>query len=343
MAHIRLKEVAAEAGVSISTAAAALRGESIVAPPTRKRVEKAAKKLRYRKNSAAAALSSLENRKSQKAVSVVWLTAIPDIEKAPHQQVRTSIRWARETAEELGLLFEDRNISSRAEGRRILKELENRGVDGIIWSRCQIAPFPKLPKNRFCVVSTDQTSLQEGFDVVRRNYFRCTLNLLIRIQKMGYRRIGICLREHTPIHPDDEARYGASETFRKLYVHQKDRIPILRLAYGKPREAEILNTWRKKYHPEVIVSSNREEMNLLERSGLKIPKDLSYVAFHVRKKEQGLLAGLQINAELIPVYAVRALVEKIQHGKRAGSTAPRETVISPPYLPGSSCPFSEKT
>ncbi len=338
MSKIRLKEVAAAAGVSISTAAAALREESIVKQSTRDRVQRVAKELGYRKNTAAAMLSSMENRSQQKALLVAWVSALPYLDEKPPIETLQIPRLGRQSAEELGLFFEYRNIRQAEDAKRIFRELDARGCDGIVWGRCILEDIPDLPWHRFSVVSTEQSNLHKGFDIIRSNYFRSMLNLLMQLKQSGYKRIGVWLREHMPRHPDDEARYGGAAAFNTMYVDQNDRVPVLARLYNQTDDQACLLEWYQRHRPDVIVGFNHHDYKLALQAGIDIPGSSAFVALHVRQANTGELAGLKHNDEIIPRDAIRTLMEKMRHGIRGTSQYPRETVIASPFVTGSSCP-----
>lgn len=342
MSVVRLKEVAAAAGVSISTAAAALREEGVVKAATRAKVEAAARRLGYRKNTAAALMSSRRTRTNQKAAFAMWLTAYPGVHGAvPPWEL--AVRHARLAAEEAGLIFDHLNIGSASEARVVLRQVRARGCDGVVWGRCRLDGLPAFPWEEFCVVSTEQARAAEGFDVVRSNFFRNTVNLLVQLRSAGYERIGVCLREHTPRHPDDEARYGGTVAFLDLHVAPQNRIPPLVVHYRLGETTERIKEWVLQYKPDVVVGSNQEEYRDLLKAGFEIPRHFSYVALHVAAAQSGFIAGLQLNEELVPRVAIGALLEKMRHTHRGLSPHPRETLVNPPYLPGLSCPTPRPT
>ena len=331
--------VAAEAGVSLATASAAMRGLDIVKPSTREKVEAAALKLDYQRNSAAAVLSSLRNRRSQKQAFIVWLSAY-----APSEQVGidwdAGPRYATEEAQRLGLQFAAYNIDHPDEALRIMREIDACGCDGIVWgtSAYATAELPAMPWNRFSVVSTDEGRLKEGFDAVLANQFRSTLGLLRRVRQAGFKRIGICLREHAVLHSDDEVRYGAAAAFQLYDQAGEELIPIIRIQHDAPEAAALLVPWAREHKPDVVLGFGTEEIRILEEGGFRIPEDFSYVCLHVSEPVQGVLAGRKHNKEVVAEFAVRVLMEKMRHGIRGLSLHPQETEIIPPVMAGTSCP-----
>jgi len=281
----------------------------------------------------------MENRSHQKSLLAVWLTALPAAPEHPPLAGNSVLMRAKDAADELGLFFEFRNIGQGSDAKRIFREIDARGCDGIVWGRCILQDLPKnLPWDRYSVVSTEQANVKLGFDVVGSNHFRSTYSTLIRLREHGYRRIGFLYREHVPRHPDDEARFGGYAAFSEFHTPVNDRVPPLRLPYRTPDIPDRIQSWVRKNRIEVVVGFNVEEYKLLKTLGLKIPEDLAFAALHVCKPEQGMLAGLQHNEELIPRQAMIALTEKMRHRMKGFSHAAREILISPPFIPGESCP-----
>jgi len=332
MSMIRLKEVAAEAGVSISTASSALRGLHIVRPGTKERVEAAARKLGYQKNSAAAVLSSLQNRDSQKAVLIAWLTADESTLSA------SSKAGARAAAEGDGVRIEFHHVNKPKELASVMRILTARGCDGVVLGRGMSTVVDNATWAGFSVVSIEESLFEEGFDVVRSSLFRSTLEILRQIKDAGYQRIGICLREHAPQHPDDEARLGAVMAFQTYNLKSSDRIPLKRIPFAQSSPERLLVDWVRKYTPDVVLSFSGAELWYLRAGEFSVPDDLAYVALHVKLTERGLLAGYQENLEVYPKYAVQILLEKIRHGIRGLSSHPKQTLVLPPLFPGASCP-----
>jgi LacI family transcriptional regulator len=332
MSLVRLKEVAALAGVSIATASGALNGETRVKPSTRARVQAVAVQLNYRKNSAAAVMGSKKEPHEVRQAFLVWLTALKNVYSFDY------LEFAAMEAERMGLQFDHINIHDPRDALRVFRQLEARGCDGIIWGKSGLKGLPPIPWERFSVISSENHPMSEGFDVVRANHFFGTLELLRRVRAAGYRRIGICLCEHTPRIVDDDFRLGAACAFQSSDLMSKERIPILRISFGMAAADAKLVPWVKRYRPDVVVGFNGEQYLYLERHGFSIPEDFAYVALHADIVSNGILAGRQCNTEIVLRQAVRILLEKVRRKNRGLSEHPQETLITPPLLAGASCP-----
>ena len=337
MSNIRLKEVAAGAGVSVATASAALRGEPSVKAATRQRVEAVAEKLGYRKHSAASVLSSLRQRDHQKSAFMAWLTVF-DSANEIRSKWKMFVAPAVAAAQRLGVRFEHHVATGFGEVDRLLCELDARGCDGIVLGDGFYPEIGSLPVHRFSVISIHEGWFARGMDVVRTDQFRSTLMLLRRVQASGARRIGVCMRRHEHMHPDDETRLGAAAYFQNYEVAAKDRLPDLCLPLNQPDAINRFDHWMERYRPEAVVGFNVQEYDYLRWLGYAVPGDVAYAALHVDALERGTLAGCQHNKELVSEYAVRVLYGKICHDIRSLSVHPQETVVVPPILAGASCP-----
>lgn len=196
-----LRDVAARAKVSVSTASLALRNSSGVSKETRKKVQDAAQKLRYQVHPHVSALLSANRRgrQSKRDEVLVYLFAhgIPD-QLAPFDEIM-QVPWgphrrynaAKAEAESRGyrvdyMDYHDPDIPQE----RLAKILVNRGIQGILLD----AP-PQVMLNRpmnlapFYVVSfQEQTEFRAH--LFSNNSFHNSLLLTCKLWERGYRRIG---------------------------------------------------------------------------------------------------------------------------------------------------------
>lgn len=337
--NMTVKDVAAKAGVSVSTAAAALRGDPCVKPTTAENIMRAAEELGYRRNSAAAAMASLNVRSRQKQAKIAILTGFaPDLPTRPDTAYVLAPQHAKAEAERLGIQCEHINLERPDDLRRTLQSIEKRGCDGIILDS-RTSPLETVPEwQRFSIISTDYMKTLDHVDIVRVSQFRTTLKLLRRLQETGFRRIGFLHRKHSHLNSDDEERFGAFAVFDRYDVRPENRIPVLEVSFGDRNYESGVVDWFKTHRPEVIVGFSMTDSIILTKAGIAIPKTVSWVCLHVEEFNRGKMAGLQLNREIAPEYAVRLLMEKIRHGIRGFSIHPSETDVRQPLLAGASCP-----
>ncbi|MFC4052634.1 LacI family DNA-binding transcriptional regulator [Actinomadura syzygii] len=119
---VTLKDVAAAAGVSRSTASRALSGSSLIAPETRALVEDAARRLGYQPNRAASALRSRQSH-------LIGLV-VGNLVNASFHTIAEVVQ-RRAAAEDYQMMLSITDADPRRE-ENILRTLGEHGVDGVI-------------------------------------------------------------------------------------------------------------------------------------------------------------------------------------------------------------------
>jgi len=335
-ANITIHDVAEKAGVSFSTAAAALRGNARVAKSTAERVRKAAAALHYRRSEAASALASRRHPDSPKTFSICLLHFGDGAVKASVAQLM------QDESERTGLIFSTRSTPEGVASEAVARELEARGVEGLI--RVQ-SGNPKgkmiLPWERFCVVSIHRDHLEDGFDVIRQNDFYSTVSLLRKAKEMGYRRFGVWLAEQDEPTIDDQSRLAGALLFREQQPDCKVSIKRRKFSEtnerGFPEIARQMKAWLGKEKPEVMIGFNATDYHLLKTAGFTIPDEIAFAQLHTFDDELGL-AGNQAFHSTAPAAAVRLLLTKLRAGERGLSPTPRETVLTPRFISGWTLP-----
>lgn len=336
MASITIKEVASAAGVSFSTAAAALRGDGWVKASTRERVRLAAEQLGYTRSTYAAMLSSTATAQERRINPAVgWLTAFDQ----PGETVASMagrLRQARAEAVRRGWFFHQADVKSEAELVRVAREWRAIGVDAVVLGFTRPLNRPMLfPWEEFVTISTETIRLEEGFDVVRPAHFRSVLELLREMRGRGYRRIGIWLREHKERVIDDDVRLGACTAFQSHDQKASERIPMLRTDFAA--SLDPLERWLRRHRPEAVMASLGSDIRLIEQAGLQVPRDLGFAALHVGNAATRI-TGVMERSLLAPDAAFEFLEQKLRSGVRGLSSAPKEVIYHTPIVEGRTLP-----
>jgi len=333
---ITVKQVAESADVSFSTAAAALRGDAWVRETTRQRVLKWAQTLGYRRHPAASILGSRRHldEHSAKPIAVGWLTGT----KA--SGILRKLRHAEALAKSRGWIFHHHDLNSIDEASVLAEKWEALGIDGIILGRThQLEGILPFPWERFTVISTELQRLKEGFDVVRPSQFKAVLGLLRTVRSRGYRRIGLWLRQHAPILPEDETRLAAAMLFQNEDLSARTRLPILRTSFVFDDYASKLRKWLERHQPDVLVGFHSHDLWMLQDFfGLKIPDDLPFAALHVGWEERSQVAGILDREFTMPEAVYPILERKLRSGFRGLSEHPQESVFDAAFSDGPSLP-----
>lgn len=336
--NITVVDVARAAKVSASTAAGALRNAPSVNPSTRDRVKAIAAKLGYRPNMAASVLAARRARGTG-AISLAYLTHFP------HGRGLKAFTTAQELARlctERGWIFAHHNLTDVAEVPALARQLEARGVEVVILgASAESRLHTTFPWDRFVCLCDQRDRVDDGFDVVRPNYFGCVENLLHGLRLAGFKRIGFFHLNHDSPLQDDLARLTACLAFNET-VRPSERASILKSTFrsalcGRAFQTR-LRAWLKAEKPDVVVGTNNycyAALETLSRGGFR-PASVPFVALIVTESERTRVAGLHdARVAVAPLLLSRAL-EKLRLGQRGLSAAPLETVFRTEFLPGES-------
>lgn len=341
---VGVRDVAAAAGFSFSTVAAALRGEAWVKAPTKAKVEEAAERLGYRRDAAASILASRRGHRDPRGVSVVYLTAMFG-RRAPGDFARR-LPGLGEAARALGLHFERIELRDAQHACAVHRRLLATGVEGVILGPIDAEVFFGLfSVEPFALVGDSRGVVLHGVDAVRVNHFTAMQRLLHRLAERGYRRVGVILRCHREYHADDYARYGAVMAFRDM-VGSFEALEVLRWPFyrGQPEpgrqhmeEVQELDRWQQAQRFDVIVGFDEGEERLVAEACPDDPKRRpDYAAMLVRPAMRGRVAGVAYDQDVLVEPMLHRLLEKIRVRGVGISEHPVETVVDLPFLDGTS-------
>lgn len=340
---VGVREVAVEAGVSFSTAAAALRGETWVKAPTRARVEAAAAKLGYRRDAAASILASRRGHRVVEGLSVVYLAT--SFERSFPGTFALRLPGLVEAAKARGLRLERIDLRDAEQARQLERRLIATGVDGVILGPIEPeAFFRAFSVKEFAVIGDSRGLVLHGVDTVRANHFTALQRLLLAVAKRGYRRVGVILRCHRETHADDFARYGALAAYRDL-VGGLEVLEVLRWPFHRSEcqgeqqaalEAQEFDRWQRKHRFDVVVGFDEGEERFVRAAWADGANAPDYVAMLVRASMRGRLAGIAYDQEAVVGPLLDRLLEKIRARQLGLAASPVETVIDLPFLEGAS-------
>jgi LacI family transcriptional regulator len=338
-----VREVAAAAGVSFSTAAAALRGEAWVKAGTRAKVGAVAARLGYRRDPAASILASRRAQGAARSVSVVYISAMFGA-PAPGRFERR-LRNLGKHAKARGLQFERIELRDAAHARQVERRLIATGVEGVILGPVDPVPFfAGFAVGEFTLVADNRGLALHGVDAVRANHFAAVQRLLHRLMERGYQRVGVILRCHLVAHADDYARYGGVMAFRDM-VAGLDILEVVRWPFyqmdstaecQRKKELSELDRWQRKHRFDVIVGFDESERLMVDAACSERRHRPDYAAMAVRSEQRGRLAGIAHDQDALLEPMLNRLLEKVRGRQRGLSVSPVETVIDLPFLDGTS-------
>jgi len=305
--RVTMREVAAEAGVSIATASRALAESGRVNPEMAQRVLLASEKLGYRANRVARAL--------RQQVSQVVGLVVPDLTNPFFPKVVQEIE-GRLRREGLGLILADAR-DEVAEEAELVRELLDHGVDGLLISVCdRIASrhTVRMATTQVPTVQVDRLAVasQHFVGVDQRD---AIAQVVQHLHDTGRSRLAFVGSS-----PKISAAAERIEAFRELTGAPAKLIEIgdFSVAWGRDAARRFLT---HRPVPEAIVCANDltavGALQALHEAGLRVPEDVAVTGF-----DDTLIASISSP----PLTTVRQPVQEL--GRIAAATL-RATIADP--------------
>ncbi len=312
-----LREIAAKAGVSHTTVSLALRGDRRLLPATRRRVEKIARQLGYRRDAALGALMAklrtMRTRPAQAALGFItaWPTRHGWSEAANHRRFHAG---AASRARELGYALDDFWLAEPGmTAGRMTRILLARGIRGLV---LQSLPHPRgriaLGWRHFAAVTKGVTIARPALHRVISAHYDDVRLVAAELARRGYRRPGLVLG--TELNDRVDCAWLAG-----LHVHQRalprgDRVPPLIL--GARQGERVFAHWFARHRPDAVLFSDQPVPRWVAALGRRVPAEVGLVHLDW-SPELAPLAGLDSDPEAIGRAAIDLLVGQL-HAQEYG-------------------------
>lgn len=338
--RVSLRDVARAVGVSHVTVSLALRGDARISAARRTEITRAAEKLGYRPDPMLASLAAYRTSKHGVGISstLAWINQWPDPRDLRRlHEFDAFWRGAREAAGKLGYRLEEFALAADVSSDRLQRILTARGVRGIL-----IPPHPHglaLPRfdwAAFSLVRLGTSVKHPRAHVVSSDQSNCAQLAFDRIRERGYRRIGFVTSR----------RYDRDTGghFRAGYLSAQDAAPpsgrplsaLFLAEESTPADHDLLIRWLKKEKPDAVIASHPRLRTLLQKAGVRVPRDLAAAALSVL--DGNFDAGVDQNAVEIGQVAVRTLAGLIQQNERGVPEFCRRVLVEGRWIDGPSLP-----
>jgi len=340
-ARVTMQDVARAASVHQTTVSLALRNDPRLPEATRKKICAVAERLGYRPDPVLAALNFY--RASRHAVkappTMAFLLNFTDSEEMaadyPH---RTFLEGARRQAEQLGsrldVFYVGHNVD---EGKRMERILRARGISGVI-----LAAFTDktiefhLDWKHFSAVLIESRQLGLSLHTISNHQQSAAREAVRRLRELGYRRIGLAVGEREEIYLKNA--FTAGYYVEVAQWPDLEHLPPLLLPLETEAELSTkLGQWVRQHSIEAVVSNWSSVPRLLQRDGLRVPRDVVVAALDLTP-DDGPSAGVRQNHSLVGERAVEQLAGLMRSHVRGLVPAPNLTLIEGEWVDGPGVP-----
>ncbi len=320
--RVTLKDVAAEAGVHVSTAWRALSNETYVSAEKRKLIREVADRLGYSPDPMLSAFSSY--RRSQRPPAyrstLAWINNYAvrkECTEAPH--MRAYFEGARSYAESKGFKLEEFWLQEKGmTPKRARDVLLARNIRGLLF-----APQPSanthlsIDLNAFACVSIGYSLAEPHLHVTVNDQHSATLLCLKRLAQLGHRRIGMATVSDTL--KRTRHHFESPYLIFQNALPQTRRVPLFTIdgldvkTNTEPWRERFLQ-WRAAHQPTAIICTFSQAIGWLRDSGMRVPEDVSIATLSCM--QQPGWAGIDQQERTIGARAIELLISIFQAGER---------------------------
>lgn len=332
---VRLKDVAHEAGVSVSTVSKALHNSPLVPDEKKKRIQKIASRLGYIPNPMAVALRSRQSAGAFKGnlgfiVGHFMKNPLPlhktyqlvyegAEERCRRRGYSLECFWAYDpqyVGPKLGNVLQARNI----QGLLLLSIHENElqvDLSGFAVSYCSL------------LIQEYRGELSHPYATV--DVYNMARDAFRRASEAGFRKAGLVVEEGFDRSCHGAA--GAAALAAAPISKSLEIIPSL-ITSGSNRDENIME-WFRQYQPDVVISAlgNKEVSPIFRKNGIRVPEDVSCLSLTLISDETQE-AGYHWPHKNLGQAAVDLVVSAIAMGEIGETRQDRGTIVPARFTSG---------
>ncbi len=327
-------DIAKKLGVHPSTVSLALNNSSKISAATRRKIQKAAEEMGYRKNPYVSALMSARRQgktpQSPPVIAFITSSGTPDGWKEMHNAIEFHEGCA-DVAHSLGMRIEEFWLGDANLGAKRLDEiLYHRGIQGGIF----------LPTGEFrekmnhswehiACVSYGIYDIVPSMDRVKADHYGNMEKVLGLLAEKGFGRIGFAMDTAYP--------YKNHNRWLAAYLMHQQNQPRGRKMQPwvcPDPTYESFVQWLEKEKPDVIACMfSAKVKGWLERCGLGVPGDIGLATLGTAS-ESPSASGIIEDAATCGKLALEMLIERIHHNQPGSPAFPRYITVRGRWNPG---------
>ncbi len=337
--NVKLHDVAAKAGVSVSTASRCLTGAVTMAKTTQARVLSAADALGYRYNPLLGEVMRATRRGSPNTYlgTLAYITPFDDAEEW-RGTLTLCGHWSAARTRALSFGFgmaEFALTSQRMTSRRLGEILKARGIIGVL-----LAAFPKdpfeliLPWDHIATVPVGHMIHSPKLDCVVSDHTEAVLLAGRTLAARGYRRIGLALENY-----QNQITNRSWLTGYAALSNEHPGLASIPAFLPENISAQPFVSWVRDNRVDCVltVSTFRNVPNAMPRwlaeAGLSCPRDIGLASLDVTSATAGW-AGIDQSTDEIGKAAVDLVVSKVRAGDTGVPRVPRTLLVHSEWREG---------
>lgn len=331
--RVRLKDIAKNLGLEISTVAKAWRGHPAIARATRARVKAEAERIGYVPDPMLTSLSAYRSARRPRSyqATIGWLynyARETDMTRFSGYSTGSSefARGARDRAEQLGYKLEE----FFADGRkmklpRIADIFRARRIEGVVIApQAEVAAEMEFPWEEFSAVTIGFSLKRPRLHSVVNDHFETMLGLVGELQRRGCARIGLFLDR-----VDNERMERRFQSVIATYAGaMRGAIQIYDVA-----KAQAFLRWFEHGNFDGLITGSKLTIGWLKEAGWRIPEEVGVVHYALNSDDT-LLSGMHHNFRLIGAAAVDQVIAQLNRSDRGIPMTPMRLMVDSRWIEG---------
>ena len=327
-----MRDIAREAGVSVSAVSLALRNSPKVSEKRRAYIEKIARQMGYVKDGRISELMEYMRAKRSDRQMQKLGVVVPEISKSSlseHSNIDGLVSGiemqGRESGYEIDYFYlKDLNVTLK----RLRGILQSRGIQAIV-----LMPFRSgvgtldMDVSSFCVSTAGYSIIDPIPNRACPNHLQMMDELIEQACRLGYKRLGFVMTY--PRGGIGHKLFASSFLYYSTLIDESKRIPILPRRDISP---ENLKKWMDEHKPDAVISSGKV-YRILKGLGYQIPKDLGFASLDVSDYPHNA-SGVDHRYDLVGEEALKLVISDVIHNNRGLPKEPRIVLIDSHYCEG---------
>lgn len=339
-----LADIAAKAGVHVTTVSLALRDHPSIPPATRARIREVAKQLGYRRDPLLDALNfhRAKQIKHGRSVSSAFVVhaGTTRLFGGNHYQPLV-FAGAKAAAEAHGHSLEIFVVGrGHLAPARLNTILTARGITGILLSTFEIdIEQLDLDWAQFCAVKIECLHLKPDLDAVSNDQLQVARLAMQRLRALGYRRIGLTTAREDQMRLAES--FGMGVLLEQASLPESECVPPLFFGLNEvPMLPHLIPEWIAANHVDVVISNWNELFDVFATARMRLPEDVAFASLDV-PPSMPHIAGVVQNHGLVGQRAMEQLAIMSDSYQRGVPEAQTVTLIPGYWQDGITAPRRE--
>jgi len=336
-----MSDIALRVGLSKNTVSLALRHDPQIPEKTRKRIQRAAHALGYRKNPTVAHL--MAQLRTSRSLTFQAPLALLNANLDPsaftrHPTVPVYVQGCRKRAAELGYSLDEFWLHDpHLDAKRLERILRTRNIRGVIivglMKENRLPPRFLPIWKQFPTVVTGTRTHEPALSFACSDQHILAMKAFEKALSLGYQRPALVLDREIDLLVDGRFTSGIHIAQQGLPKSRQTK-PFYQVTEARNRP-QLFHQWFEREKPDVVLTLYNVVRRWLQDMGLALPRDVGLIQLEWRR-DHADDAGMNQHNEIVGEAAVEMVINMIHHHVPGVQAFPRATFIGSTWVEGKS-------